>query len=76
MTPKFNRYCCGRPMELGRHYQDGNELLACRSCGRQEEIASSGYAVRSLRDAVKTQVIADVMADILAGLPAELQRGI
>jgi hypothetical protein len=66
------RYCCGNAMELVRHYRDGNELVVCRSCGRREEIATSGYAVRPLREQVKTEATADVMAEIMAGLPAAL----
>jgi len=58
-------------MEVVRRYkEDGNTLVTCRSCGRREEIATSGYAVRPLREAVKAQETADLMADILAGLPA------
>ena len=73
MTPTFDRYCivCGHDMELVRRYRDGNELVSCRPCGRQEEISQTGYQVPGLqREAVKTQATADLMADILAGIPA------
>jgi hypothetical protein len=71
-APTFARYCCGHAMELERRYPDGNELVRCRHCDRREEIATSGYAVRPLREQVKTEATADVMAEIMAGLPAAL----
>jgi hypothetical protein len=71
--PTFARYCCGPGMmELERKYPDGNELVVCHSCGRREEIATSGFAVRPPREAVRTQATADAMAEILAGLPATI----
>lgn len=71
-APAFARYCCDHKMELVTHYRDGNELVLCRQCGRREEISTSGHGVRPLRETVKTQETADLMAGILAGLPADL----
>jgi hypothetical protein len=71
-TPTFTRHCCSQPMTFERRYPDGSELVVCHSCGRREEIATSGFAVRPLREAVKTQATADAMAEILAGLPATI----
>ena len=74
-APTFARSCidCGHDMELVRRYRDGNELVGCQPCGRHEEISQTGYQVPGqLREAVKTQETADLMADILAGLPANL----
>jgi hypothetical protein len=59
-------------MILLRKYQDGNELVECRHCNRQEEIASSGYSVRPLRAVAQTQVTTDLMTEILTGLPATM----
>ena len=74
-APTFSRSCivCGHDMELARRYRDGNELVSCQPCERQEEISHTGYQVPGpLREVVKTQATADLMAGILAGLPANL----
>lgn len=72
-APTFARYCivCGHDMELTKRYRNGDELVSCQPCGRQEEISQTGYQIPGpRRETVKTQATADLMADILAGMPA------
>lgn len=59
-------------MDMVRRLPDGGEIVTCRACGRQEEVAASGYAIPRAA-ATRAAPAINLMAEIATGLPAELQ---